>query len=314
MRDGALPPLVRGGTYLEAGDKVCVIFNPAAARDRARGKLHALQEKLGKAVEWRPTERPGHAEELAGEAARQGFGIVAAAGGDGTVHEVANGLLAAGLPDVSFALVPVGSANDYAYALGINGSEPFPGRRKRQVDAGLVESPDGRRRFFVNSLGLGFSGAVALESRRIGWLQGLALYGLAFLRALCFRYTCPVMTTCFDDKTRKEATLSLTLAIGPREGSFVVAPEASIDDGLFDYLHVGAISRLEILRYMPRLASGGQLPADHPRLWQGRCQAVRVEAPLPLTVHIDGEFFARPEDGVTQLDIKLLPGALRVRV
>ncbi len=95
----------------------CIIFNPSAARGRARRKLEDLRRLLGPDVDFRPTQHPGHAEELALEAARAGFATVAAAGGDGTVHEVANGLLRADRPDITFAVIPLGSANDYAFTL-----------------------------------------------------------------------------------------------------------------------------------------------------------------------------------------------------
>jgi diacylglycerol kinase family enzyme len=215
------------------------------------------------------------------------------------------------------AVFPIGSANDYAYSLAVQ-SDPEPGQEPetgpRTVDVGWVRAEDGRQRYFINSLGLGFNGAVALESRRIRHLQGLALYGLAFLRALWSRYACPVMEIAFDGEVRREPTLALTVAIGHREGNLVVAPRAQLDDGLFDYLHAGALSRWEVLRYLPRLASGGQLPHDHPRIWQGRCQEARLRSEAPLTVHLDGEFLSRPEDKIFSLDIRILPAALRVRV
>lgn len=286
-----------------------MIFNPRAARTRAQGRLEELQKTLGSRADFRPTERPGHGDDLAYRAVEEGYGVVAAAGGDGTVHEVANGILRAGRPHVEFAVLPIGSANDYAHSLDLADS----GADTRQVDVGIVRAEDGRERYFVNTLGLGFSGAVALESRGIQRLQGLALYGLAFMRALWFRYGCPNMDRTFDGEARTAPTLSLTLAIGRREGSFVVAPQAILDDGLFDYLHVGPLSRWEVLRFMPKLASGGQLPPDHPAIWQGRCKEARLSSEAALTVHLDGEFFSRPEDNVRQLDIRMLPGALRVR-
>lgn len=286
-----------------------MIFNPRAARTRAQGRLEELQQKLGSRADFRPTKRPGHGDELAYRAAEEGYGVVAAAGGDGTVHEVANGILRAGRPNVDFAVLPIGSANDYAHSLDLADS----GADACQVDVGIVRAETGKERYFVNTLGLGFSGAVALESRGIQRLQGLALYGLAFLRALWFRYGCPNMDRTFDGEARTTPTLSMTLAIGRREGSFVVAPQAILDDGLFDYLHVGPLSRWEVLRFMPKLASGGQLPPDHPAIWQGRCKEATLSSEAPLIVHLDGEFFSRPEDNVRQLDIRMLPGALRVR-
>jgi diacylglycerol kinase family enzyme len=271
---------------------------------------------MGTEVEFRPTEASGHGEELALEAARAGFTTVAAAGGDGTVHEVANGLLRADKPDVAFAVLPLGSANDYAFSLELNpaGQTIDPsGGAIRHVDVGWVQAESGKDRFFVNSLGLGFSGLVSVESRKIRWLQGLALYGLAFLRTILFHFECPTMKVKFDDNTRIAPTLSLTVAIGKREGGFTVARDAVIDDGLFDYLQAGGLSRWELLRYMPRLAAGGQLPTDHPRIWMGRCREVTLESEAPLTVHLDGEFFALPEDPIRQLQIRIIPGRLKVR-
>jgi diacylglycerol kinase family enzyme len=271
---------------------------------------------LGTEVEFRPTKEPGHAEELALEAARAGFPTVAAAGGDGTVHEVANGILRADNPAVAFAVFPLGSANDYAFALGLNSASHAQNQslgETRQVDVGWVKAETGKDRFFVNSLGLGFSGLVSVESRKIQWLQGLPLYGLSFLRTLLFHFECPVMTFGFDGETRTSPTLSLTLAIGQREGSFVVAREAVMDDGLFDYLQAGGLGRLELLRFMPALAVGGLLPKDHPQIWQGRCREASLQSEAPLTVHLDGEFFALPNHGIRELQIQILPGRLKVR-
>ena len=211
-------------------------------------------------------------------------------------------------------LSPCFLSNDYAFSFGSNKKLDDPTAvDTRQVDVGWVQSETGKERFFVNTLGLGFSGLVSVESRRIRWLQGLLLYGLAFLRTICFRFERPNMTIAFDGIARASPTLSLTVAIGKREGGFVVAPEAVIDDGLFDYLHAGGLSRWEVLRFMPRLASGGQLPKDHPRIWLGRCREVDLESEAPLTVHLDGEFFALPQDSIRRLQIRILPGRLKVR-
>src|SRR2546427_11828619 len=90
-----------------------------AGRGRALRRLRALPRRWADRAELRPTEQPGHAEELALNAARAGFAIVGAAGGDGTVHEVANGLLRADGSNTALTVFPIGSANDYAYSLGL---------------------------------------------------------------------------------------------------------------------------------------------------------------------------------------------------
>src|SRR5258707_10954403 len=103
-----------------AGADTCVIYNPAAGRGRAGRRLESLRQTLGQRAEFRPTQAAGHAEQLALEAVQAGFAVVGAAGGDGTVHEVANGLLRAGRSEAALAVYPVGSANDYAHSLGLN--------------------------------------------------------------------------------------------------------------------------------------------------------------------------------------------------
>jgi diacylglycerol kinase family enzyme len=293
---------------------ICVIFNPRSGRGRARQRIRKLQEVLGARAVFRPTERPGHGEELALEAAREGFAAVAAAGGDGTVHEVANGILQAARPEVVMEIYPIGSANDYAHTLGLDPDwrlRSDPSIEARPVDVGIVSTPDGRRRHFVNGLGLGINGIVNMEARRIRHLQGLALYGMALLRTMCCRYVYPPMTVNLDGVERRVNTLALTLAIGRREGNFVLAPDAVIDDGLFDYLHAGPLPRLELCWHFPDMISG-RLPTDHPKLWRGRCRHVTVVSETPLPFHIDGELFSQPDKPVHDLDVRLLPGALRV--
>jgi diacylglycerol kinase family enzyme len=298
-----------------SGPEVCVIYNPASGRGRARRRLQALRRAWQDRAAFWPTAAPGQAEELALQAARAGFATVAAAGGDGTVHEVANGLLRAERPEVVLAVLPAGSANDYAHSLGLDAGwwrRPDPAVAPHPVDVGVVRTP-GRSRFFVNGLGLGFNGMVTLESRRIRWLQGPALYGLALLRTLCFHYAHPRMTLWIDDgDERVVPTLALSLALAQREGNFVVAPHAVLDDGLFDYVHAGPLRRRDLLAMLPRLFLGGGLPADRPNLWLGRCRHVRLHSESELVVHADGEMVCLPGDGVRDLEVELRPRGLRV--
>src|SRR5437660_12867799 len=100
--------------------ELCVIFNPTAGKHRGRRRLEQIRRTWGSHVAFRPTQRAGHAIELAEQAAREGFAVVAAAGGDGTAHEVLNGLMRLRDPHVQFTIIPIGSANDYAYSLGLH--------------------------------------------------------------------------------------------------------------------------------------------------------------------------------------------------
>jgi len=235
---------------------LCVIFNSAAGRGQAARRLARLRRQWGARAHFEPTQYVGHAVELARQAARSDFRIVAAAGGDGTVHEVANGLLLARRPEVQFAIVPIGSANDYYASLELE--PPADPRAARLVDVGVVRGPGGPERFFVCCLGLGLNGAVTVESRKIKRLQGIALYGLATLRALWSHYRCPRIELAIGDQPAMPVpTLMLSVLVGRREGGFVMAPKASLSDGWLDYVHAGELSRWEVLKFLPRLALAG---------------------------------------------------------
>jgi diacylglycerol kinase (ATP) len=300
---------------------ICVIFNPAAGRGQARRMIRAIRREIDTELHLQPTKHPGHAIKLARSAALDGYSVIVAAGGDGTVHEVANGILQADCPDVVFSVWPIGSANDYAFALGIKHRRPLAprvepstrgasGLRLRKVDVGRVEA-GGKSAFYVNCLGVGFNGAVTLESRRITWLRGMPLYGLATLKALWRHFDQPTMRVQFDDLIRETPTLALSVNLGVREGNFPVTPDAKLDDGWFDAVHAGPLTRWQAIKLLPRMATG-TLQSNDANLWLGRCRKVVVESPIPVRVHVDGEFFCQPEDGIRELKIELLPGRLSV--
>jgi len=262
-----------------------------------------------------PTDAAGHAVNLAEKAAATGYATIIAAGGDGTVHEVANGILRAGRPNVTLAVWPIGSANDYAYALGATVDWPFDAKLRtklavRPVDVGLVTA-GGRCCFFINGLGVGFNGAVTHEAKRIRGLRSMALSGSAFLTCVVRHFDHPRYAIIIDGDERDMQTLAFSVSLGKREGGFLVTPRAVLNDGLFDYVHAGALGRWRALTLLPRLATG-TLPDDHPLIRQGRCREVRIRSVTPLWVHTDGEVFCRPADGVTDLAVDLLPAALAV--
>lgn len=294
--------------------QICVIYNPASGRGWSVRRLEELRRAWGERVAFWPTAAPGQAEELAQEAARAGFATVAAAGGDGTVNEVVNGLFRAERPDIVLAVIPIGSANDYAECLGLDGrwwQHNDTTVQPHAVDVGIVRA-DGRRRYFVGSLGLGFLGGAAKESHRIRWIKGLPLYGIAALRTICFDDHLTPMTVSIDGAERTAPTLALTLELGRLEGHFLLAPEAELDDGWFDFIHAGPLGRGDFLRLVPRILFGWGLPHDYPNLWMGRCRQVQLHAESPLVVHADGELFCVQADGVCDLEMELVPKALQV--
>jgi YegS/Rv2252/BmrU family lipid kinase len=294
----------------------CVIYNPAAGRGKAESLLKELRPTLGTGVELRPTARPGHAADLATAAAGQGFAKVVAAGGDGTAHEVANGLLQSDRREVVFSVWPLGSANDYAYSLGMTAwwkrrAENLP-TGTLDVDVGRVTG-GGRARYFVGNLGVGFNGMVNAEARKTRWLGGLPLYAWAFLKAMARHFATPRMAIRFDDTVTDGPTLALSVLLAQREGNFPLRPAARLTDGLFDYMHATRLRRWHLIRYLPAMATG-RLPENHPLIRLGRAGRIEVKADAPLCVHTDGEFFCVPADGLREATVEVLPGRLRVEV
>ncbi|MDY3561760.1 diacylglycerol kinase family lipid kinase [Gemmata sp. JC673] len=294
----------------------CVIYNPAAGRGRAERLLNALPPSLASGVELRPTTTEGHAVELARRACDDGFAKVVAAGGDGTVHEVANGVLQSGRRDVVFGTWPIGSANDFAFTLGLDVwwkiREQNPPLDVLEIDVGRVTAP-GRERFFVDSVGIGFNGMVTIESRKTKWLAGLPLYAWAFLKAMVRHFATPPMTVRFDGHEITGPTLALSILNAQREGNFPLRPNASLTDGQFDYMHAKGLTRLHLVRYLPAMVRG-KLPEGHPRLALGRASRIEVQREAPLCVHADGEFVCVPEEGVKGITIEVLPQRLKVEV
>lgn len=295
--------------------RTCVIFNPAAGRGRAKKLIESAVARVGKCEMW-PTSQPGHAEELAASAALAGFARIVAAGGDGTVHEVANGILAAGNREVVFSTWPLGSMNDYAFALGLDrwwsenrGPEALD---TLLADVGILRWAGGKR-YFVNGCGFGFNGMVTLESRGIRRLRGLPLYALAFARAGLFHFRRPMTTVVIDGVECVSPMLALSVNLTQREGGFPVTPAARLDDGFFDFFHARDVRRWHLVRFFPALVRG-TLPPDHPRFRIGRCTRVSVRCEEPLAVHTDGELVAIPGDGHREFEVELLPGRLKVEI
>jgi diacylglycerol kinase (ATP) len=301
---------------LSAGpSSICVIFNPAAGRRRAQHRLEAISTNWRSRAAFWPTERAGHAVELARRASLEGFEFVAAAGGDGTVHEVANGLLQASRPEVGFVVLPLGSADDYAYSLRQDIGDPGDGQgRGRLVDVGVVRTGRGQDRYFLCCLGLGFGPCVTIESQAVGWLQGRLLYGFAALRAMWRRWGYLDLTGSLDGQPLEGGlTLTASVMIGRREGGFIMAPQARLDDGWFDLVQAGKLTRWEALRLIPRLSFSGP-PRDHPKLRFLRGRRLVIESQQPVAIHVDGEVLHHREDQVHHIEVELIPRRLLVRL
>ena len=294
------------------GGPVYVVAHVDAGRGRSRRSIDRLRAVLGPDDHLEPTRFAGHAVELARRAAEDGWPVIGAAGGDGTAHEVACGLLESGR-DPTLAVLPLGSANDYAVALGLVPgwwSRPVEGVVRRRVDVGRATWAGGSR-WFVNGVGMGFNGLVTVESRKVKHFRGLLLYGMAVWRALGKPRLSGPWHVNIDGFMREERPLmTVSVALGHREGNFTLTPRALLDDGLFDVVEAGHLSPFEVMSLLPRLMMGGEVV--HNKVWQGTAKTVEIVAPGAVAAHADGELLFRVEDGVSALSIEVVPRRLEV--
>lgn len=285
---------------------VQVILNPYAGRGagaRAKGKLIAALSSAGLAFEVTETIHQGHAVELAAEMRAAGCKMVVAAGGDGTVNEVLNGLAQAtpeGEIIGQLAFCPIGTANDFAAMSGAEkGMDVFAQRiaagRTRLVDVGYgIFSSSSRqvKRYFGNNVGLGFEAQVTVDSNRIRGISGPLRYLVAVFKALG-HYLSPQMEICWRNSTdewqrRSHPAFMVSMGNSRRTGGlFYVTPDAVLDDGLIDLAVVPHKSKFEVLRLLPKTFTGAH--RNDPTITFARCVEVKVNSARPVPVHLDGE-------------------------
>lgn len=297
--------------------RVKLIFNPIANLGRAWARvaeLRPLVDELGGA-DWAGTVYPTHGIELARQAAEEGYDLVVAIGGDGTAHEVVNGLMqtpAERRP--ALGVVPMGSGNDFSHALGIS-HQPLEALRQvftgtpAPIDLGKVTDGHGRSQYFTNAVGIGIDTKVTLRTRKIRFLQGTPLFLVATLQTIFFdevRFAIQIET---DQEAWDEVSDAVILMNGSREGGgFWVAPKGKPDDGLLNYLTVRHISRLVLLQTLPEILKGTQEGRFNVRM--GQFKKLRLSADRSLFVHYDGEIVSDNRSDTRELSIEIVPGAL----
>ena len=305
--------------------KTCVILNPAAGRGaagRARDELEQALRRAGVDYTLFTTHARGGAVELAAQASEQGFACVAAAGGDGTVNEVVNGILAArqaGTGDAALGLLPLGTGCDFAKMFPGFDTGGLPSMayrlaagRMTSVDLGAISVESGGlelRRVFINGLGAGIDAQVAVEVQNLPGLTGLAAYIVASLRALA-TYKPALMSVRYDGKELHKRLFFATVASGRWQGGgFLLTPAAKLDDELLDLCIVPKLRLDEVIRYYPRLFDGSHVALR--QIITATVQQVEIASPAPFPVATDGEVLTT---SARRVCVEVLPRAMRVVV
>lgn len=304
-----------------ADRRIKLILNPNADMGNAWRHASALRPILEEhhKPDWAGTVYPAHAIELARQAAEDGYDTVIAVGGDGTAHEVINGLMqvpAERRPKMG--VVPLGSGNDFAHAIGMNPSPEYALKqilegKPRRIDIGVVEDEHNRREYWDNSLSIGFAGAVTIYSHSLPVLRGFLMYFAAVVQTIIKHYDVLEVKITTESETWEDKVLMLAVCNGEREGGgFITAPGAKLDDGVFNFTIVKKISRPMMFRLIPEFMRGTQ--GRFKPVQMGQVKRMDVVSNRPLYLHTDGEIFAGFTTDVRRLKIEILPQALEVLV
>lgn len=304
-----------------------VIVNPAARSGRAGRKWPALSQQLeaaGCKHVTLHTRAPGEATRLCEAALRSGTTLIIAAGGDGTINEVANGFFDQAnrdqliAPDARLGILPLGTGSDFARTFGIRDAgsaiETLAAGASTLIDVGCVElqraGAQPLTRYFVNIADLGL-GAETVNLVNHGPRIGGAFlsYLIGAVRAI-LAHRPPHISLRFDDGEVVAEPMSIVVIANNRYfgGGMLVAPEAQPDDGLFDVLWLKGTSRGRLLvDLLPKVYRGAHL--GHPLVCRRRTAQLSLESLLPVPLEIDGE-----QIGTAPVTFRLLPRALRIVV
>ena len=300
-----------------SSDNPLVILNPAANRGAMAHYREAVRSRVEREqAEYVETTKRGEARDLARRAADEGRPVVIV-GGDGSIHEVINGILDGG-KRVPLGIVAAGSGNDYAWNTLKLPHDPVAAIERAftgqvvDVDAGIVNGV-----YFANSLSVGLDANIAVAADRLKafpFMSGSRLYYSATLQQLLFGYHhCPWLAMRVDNEqpageqpARRYVVMAVT--IGPTYGAgFRINPTADCSDGLFDLCAIRYTPLLRALKLLPTVQKG-----EHTNLPEAtfyRAKSVYIEARQPIYMQMDGEI-----GRASSFEARILPGALQVRV
>lgn len=309
--------------------RVWVIANPNAAHGRAERVLSKLEDALrdeGVAYTLRRTEGPGHARDLALAARAARAERILIVGGDGTVHETVAGLVdtgasgpgGSGVRPPPFALLPVGTGNDFhrmvRSAPGVaDAVRALESGQPRAFEVGEVRW-EGGSASVVNLVGVGIDVEVLRRRTAFGRLPGLLQYLAAFASAFVRYRPIPVRVTVRRSEgepiTIETPVLLAAVTVGPSVGGgFLLSPGARPDDGVLDLFLVEALGLPRVLRYLPGILRGST--AERRGIWQLQGTRVDIEAlgDQGLAFELDGELV---EASTRSLSVEVKPESIEV--
>ena len=294
-----------------------IILNPYARRSQAKKKWPLVEEALKRAgIEYglEITKERGHASEIAAVAARQGYSPIVAAGGEGTIHEIVNGLAQQAPADGGFPLgplgvIPLGTSNDLALALGVP-KEVGPAVRKiaegtsRLIDLGRVND----RYFCVNSA-IGIEAVGSYYQHKIKRVSGPIRYLLASIPCIAKNPAWDLSLTWDGGQYSGKGSL-VTVGNAAQTAGYYVTPGAQIDDGELTFVYGLTFGRLKLIRVFQQArnpGAGNYTEVDGINQFNTKSLRVKVDPSTPL--HADGELISL---AINEIQFQVVPRALHV--
>lgn len=294
-----------------------IIVNPVAGASSTHRKwriIKKLLERVGLNFDYDYTDGIGHAIELAKDAANDGYPWVVAVGGDGTVNEVANGLLHVTDSITALGVISTGTGSDFIRSIGVSqqyteACTSLSQWQKSLIDIGVVEyhhNGQSKKRFFVNAAGVGFDASVVEATEHLPKAFGGTIPYLTGLIRTLFTYQNRSIVLRTDNRLEMKRVLSVVLANGRYFGGGMnIAPDAHLDDGLLDMIIVGDIGKLELLKALPMVYRGTH--GKHSKVSIEKVVGISIDSEKHLLVHADGELL-----GKTPAKFWLIPAALNM--
>jgi len=290
--------------------KFFLIVNLIAGQGRCKEIFPQVRKELDRYnidYDLHYTNEPEEATDVARMGIEAGFTHIVAVGGDGTVNEVANGVVGS---DAALAVIPAGTGNDFIRMTGIPSDHRqavklLTRAHERMIDLGRI----GTERYFVNGLGIGIDAQVAQDVLKMQRMRGAAAYLYAAIKEV-FRFRAFSVNLKGSDWTEKKTCISLGFANGKYcGGGFKLAPLAKIDDGKIDIAAIGDFAKFERLIRLPQARKGEHLKLS--RVSYHQDVKVSVSSQAKLIAHVDGEPYKLPAG---DFSVTVVPKALRVLV
>ena len=297
---------------------VLLVINPKASKGKGEVKARKISDYFiskgwGCTVAY--TRDVGHAEKLARSGAENGFPVIVAAGGDGTVNEVVNGIMKSGLQHkVKMGIIPIGRGNDYAWVAGIptswkKAADMIIDGSTKETDVGRAVG-EGEDKYFLNGMGFGFEPLVNFKAQSYKHINGMASYVAAFLSVLINPPKgYEVSMTLDGGESKILKTQQISMNNGRRMGSsFLMTPRAEIDDGLLDYMFTNhPLKGFGLIKMVLKFFKGAMV-SDKENFSYGNARRVVIDVlGNGMISHVDGEEFER--EG-SHFEIEILPLAV----